>query len=643
MSTGLAAALALLTGFAVMSLELTAVRLLAPHFGDSAYVWTNVIGVMLVALAAGAWIGGRLARPADIERRLLRIFVVAGVLVAVVPWLARPFGDWLLPGELLLDDATPALVRGSLAATALMFAPPVTLIGCLTPMLVAALAHAKVPVGRASGLIAAQSTLGSLLGTFLTTHLLIPEIGSRATVWLCAGFLLACGGLLSTRRWTTAAGALPLTFLFVASGPARAPAVGHELLAEVESRYQYLQVVRSGDAGERVTRLQINEGLDSFHSISREDSPYTGAYYDFHATVPFLIGDGAAPAPLRVLSLGAAAGTFGRVFAAAHPDCRVDGVEIDAAVVELGEEYFGGRGAAGRVCAGLDARVFVERAVAVYDLILVDAYERQVYIPAHVASRQFFTAVQRRLAPGGAVSINVGGVVFDDPVVQVVGRTMAAVFGEAWAFRVPRSRNFMLVARQGSSIDLDVLQRVSVGDERLRQIVAQAARRSAWRRIAPGEPVLDDDQPCLDRLQDAALSERGAGVGAGLTEFTGTEPAADVGDRVRGDLLDDPEGALVRLRTAAAASAELRLFAGHARWLLRDLAGACAEYEAGLRLAPADGISTQLRSSLQTCREDQQPGLLAASVATRNGWLALAAAATFLVCFVTVDRGLARR
>ena len=37
-----AAAVAALTGFAVMALELTAVRLMAPHFGDSAYVWTNV-------------------------------------------------------------------------------------------------------------------------------------------------------------------------------------------------------------------------------------------------------------------------------------------------------------------------------------------------------------------------------------------------------------------------------------------------------------------------------------------------------------------------------------------------------------------------------------------------------------------------
>ena len=52
------------TGFGVMAAELTAVRLLAPHFGDSAYVWTNVIGVILAAMALGATLGGRLsARP----------------------------------------------------------------------------------------------------------------------------------------------------------------------------------------------------------------------------------------------------------------------------------------------------------------------------------------------------------------------------------------------------------------------------------------------------------------------------------------------------------------------------------------------------------------------------------------------------
>src|SRR5690606_35886420 len=143
--------------------------------------------------------------------------------------------------------------------------------------------------------------------------------------------------------------------------------------------------------------------------------------------------------------------------AAAHDGVVVDSVEIDPAVVALGREHFAAFADGGRVWSGLDARVFVERGDARWDVVLVDAYERQVYLPAHVASVEFFTAVRDRLEPKGVVSVNVGGRNFDDPVVQVVGATLAEVFDEAWAFRVPRSRNFVLAARHGAPIDPAVL------------------------------------------------------------------------------------------------------------------------------------------------------------------------------------------
>src|SRR5690606_31460313 len=135
-----AAAVAFLLGFAMMALELTAVRLLAPYFGDSAYVWTNVIGVMLVALAAGAWLGGATAGRPDAQRWLGIALLCAAVLAALAPWCARPLGGWLVPQDLPLEAATAALVRGSLFATLVLFAPPVLLLGCAGPMLVAALA-----------------------------------------------------------------------------------------------------------------------------------------------------------------------------------------------------------------------------------------------------------------------------------------------------------------------------------------------------------------------------------------------------------------------------------------------------------------------------------------------------------------------
>src|SRR5687768_3217189 len=163
----------------MMGLELTAVRLLAPHFGDSAYVWTNVIGVMLVALAVGAWLGGTWAARANAPRLLSRALVICALAATLAPLLATPLGGWLVPQDLPLEAAMAALVRGSLVATLVLFAPPVLLLGCAAPMLVAALAGAGVRVGRASGLVNACATLGSLAGTFAATHVLVPVLGSR--------------------------------------------------------------------------------------------------------------------------------------------------------------------------------------------------------------------------------------------------------------------------------------------------------------------------------------------------------------------------------------------------------------------------------------------------------------------------------
>src|SRR5438045_1236195 len=111
MRTSTAAAVAGIGGFATMCLELTAVRLLAPHFGDSAYVWTNVIGVILAAMAIGAFWGGRMADRQRGERRLALLLALAALLVAAAPLVAGVLGDFLVPADLRLDAALPALVR----------------------------------------------------------------------------------------------------------------------------------------------------------------------------------------------------------------------------------------------------------------------------------------------------------------------------------------------------------------------------------------------------------------------------------------------------------------------------------------------------------------------------------------------------
>ena len=82
------------SGPASLGAEIAAARLLAPFFGASTIVWANTIGVVLVALSVGYWLGGRLADRAPAHATgLCRLVLAAAVLLAIVPFAAEPFLD----------------------------------------------------------------------------------------------------------------------------------------------------------------------------------------------------------------------------------------------------------------------------------------------------------------------------------------------------------------------------------------------------------------------------------------------------------------------------------------------------------------------------------------------------------------------
>src|SRR3954466_8067228 len=73
-------------GVSILGAEIAAARLLAPYFGASTIVWANTIGIVLVALSAGYWYGGRLADRNPTPAGLYRIVLLSGLLLAAVPF-----------------------------------------------------------------------------------------------------------------------------------------------------------------------------------------------------------------------------------------------------------------------------------------------------------------------------------------------------------------------------------------------------------------------------------------------------------------------------------------------------------------------------------------------------------------------------
>lgn len=514
-------------GAATMTVELAAVRLLAPWYGTSSAVWTNVIGVVLVALSLGYLAGARASARENPARALGVALIAAGVATAWLPALARPCARFFLPEGLTLDEAGPALRWGSLASALLLFAPPAIALGTIAPLAAECLQRARSSsAGSATGRILCASTIGSLAGTFATTYWLVPRAGLTAT-YVGAGIVLcACGIAYALGARAPAAsvqsGVVKSTAITGAVLIAGAVAFSRvpplelgpdvRLLERRETPYQSARVVEMGEGADRRRELQVNETFGSFQSVWQPEAGVLpdGYYYNSFALPAWW---DARPGPWRVLVLGLGAGTTWRVLEGAlPPGMQLDstGIEIDPGVVELGRAWLDlpAEGVSNRVVAAdVDARAALHVVPRRFDQVVLDAYQNQMEIPPQLASVEFFREVAAVLANGGWMVVNVGAFGLDDPVLGAIAETMAAGFGRrVLAVRVPFSRNVALFARLESEPPdpRDAGWVPSSGP--LARIASAMALDgvSRWFDV-PGVAPLTDDRNAIEALQRASV------------------------------------------------------------------------------------------------------------------------------------------
>lgn len=445
-------------GFTVMLVEITGPRILGPFLGTSVHVWTHIIGVILAALSIGYYVGGRIAdrrpRPA-----LLALIVMGGcALAAVIPVAVPWFGRSILPPGLLLGEAYNLLRFGSLVTALCLFFPPALLLAVVGPFTIRCVA-AHDRVGRAAGTVFALGTVGSILGTFLPTFLLIPWLGSRATVLGAAALLdLVAVWVYVAHRGRIAACVPALVVIGAAMvvavlTPIRGEEYGDRLIEEGESEYQYVRVGRIKMAGADYLQLQVNEPVTDYHSLWRPGQLLTGSYYDHYALLPGMISrPSSGERELSVLILGLAGGVISRQYHAFFPGRLevIDGVEVDPVVVDLARRHFAldAEHQPRLVVHVLDGRLFLKACGRRYDIIIIDAYTHQVYMPPHMATVSFFREVNSALETGGVVALNASSY---NPGVGLLPRlvnTMARAFGEAFlgGGRDTCPNNFMLFA-----------------------------------------------------------------------------------------------------------------------------------------------------------------------------------------------------
>ncbi len=492
-------------GAGTLATEIAASRLLAPYFGSSTIVWANIIGLILLYLSVGYWLGGKVADRWPDPRVLGRLMAVAALAVALTPFVARPILDLALRG---LDAVSVGAVVGSFFAALALFAVPVTLLGAVSPFAIR-LALADVgEAGTVAGRLYAISTVGSILGTFLSAIVTIPLVGTQRTFLGAAALIVLAAALLLGTRWQLlTVGVAGL--LFIPVGTVKATS---GLVFETESSYQYIQIVERAD-GSRVLRL--NEGV-AVHSVWHRDTVLTGGVWDTFLLVPPLLD---RPVE-RMLVIGNAGGTVARAYGELYPDVAIDGVEIDGEVTEASRRYLGLGDNPRLDVITADGRPYLELTDETYDVIVVDAYH-QPYIPFQLATREFFAAAREHLRPGGVVALNVAGVPGDDRLSEAIGSTVLAEFPQAWRWRPLRFNELMLAFDRPVERE-ELAARVEAAPEAVGALVPLF--QDGLTSVRAGERPLTDDRAPVEWLTDQMIIDYVARGGELDEDYLPTRP-----------------------------------------------------------------------------------------------------------------------
>lgn len=420
------------SGAVLMGLEMVASRILAPEFGNSVFVWGSLIGVVLLALSFGYYIGGLVSDKRPSSEPLVIVLGLSSGWIALTPFLAGR----ALP---VLSRSFPGKTGPLVSAFALFFMPSL-LLAMVSPWCMRLLIRSVEKAGHSSGLLYAVSNTGSIFGTFVTTFFLIPRIGAESILRIMALVLLGLSVMTRARAqtlsrrnpFTMAAVVFAAGAMLISGATAFLPSVLGGVIYEKQSLYNHIYVIEQG--GTRLLKFD-----NSIQGGIYVDRPYDSCfpYADF-----FHLGLCLKEDISDVLVIGLGAGLVPKRFARDYAGVRVEVAEIDEEVCRAARKYFSFPGDDQVPVHIRDGRMFLRDSSSKYDIIVVDAYYADS-IPFHLATIEFYRLVKEHLKPGGLVAYNIIGALSGPQarLFRSMYRTLKGVFPHTYVFPVNYSED----------------------------------------------------------------------------------------------------------------------------------------------------------------------------------------------------------
>ena len=487
------------SGVASMGLEILAGRIVAPQFGSSIYTWGSIIGVFLAALSLGYHYGGKRARARASVERLSWLLLGTAAYIAVLIFAGDPL--------LAAGSAFPLPSRfASLPAVTLLFGPPTYLLGFISPY--AAELSNTDEVGEASGRVYALGTVGSILGAFGTTFLLIPTFGVEIIGFLFGSLLVVTAFSISLpsidREPFFATVAVALLLIAAVGSGAVGVSTGGQVVYQTQTPYQELEVADLGNTRTLYLDGQRHSAMD-LTDPTRHVFGYTRYFH-----MPYLFAE--EPDEIdRVLFVGGGGFSGPKRFVEEY-DATVDVVEIDPEVIDVSKEYFAVEESDQLNVHNEDGRRFLRETDRTYDLIVLDAYKKDK-VPFHMTTVEFMQLANDRLSSDGILVANLisapGGPASE--FYRAEYRTMKQVFPQVYSFPTVDSnviQNIEVVATKNPDVVTESELRVRNGNREIG--IDLESEIDTYRRDEPTDdvPILRDDRAPVDSLLDPMVGQR---------------------------------------------------------------------------------------------------------------------------------------
>ncbi len=422
-------------GAVVMGLEIITSRILTPVFGSTIYTWGSLIGVILSGLSVGYLLGGKVADGHPNFEKISGIVFSVGLFIIGIPFFASPVVDFTIA-------VLPSTQYSPLVATFLLLMLPSVLLGFVSPYVVKLGTHTLQRVGNISGNLYSIATIGSILGTFVTVFVLIPNLAVNQIIF-GLGVVLIAGSLIGLKKSPKIIAVIIVAILVVPWSSLSTNTITHNgvLIYEQETSFSHLDITQFGSNismyldGMRHSSMNLNDPLDLV--IDYTEYFHLGMMFNPSAENILFVGGGGFTGPKNFLTL--------------YPDTKVDVIEIDPDVIEAAKTYFNLEEDSRLTVFNDDARKHLSTFDKKYDLIVLDAYATN-YVPYHLMTDEFFEILEERLSPEGVVVSNFIGSIEGEnsQLFRAIYKTMKQTFPVLYIFPTENSptnvQNIMIVS-----------------------------------------------------------------------------------------------------------------------------------------------------------------------------------------------------